>query len=366
MSSMTAANNAALERLASQYQTTEKADEKDAMGKDAFLTMLVAQLKNQDPLNPMDGTEFTAQLAQFSQLESTMQSQKSLEEIKTLMQESASTDVESYIGKEVIAEVDAIEVAGGKAVGGFYTLKEGASVTVNIYDDKGSKVRSVLVGQQEPGSFPIEWDGLYADGKQVADGSYRFDVVAVNGSGVQAVETTVQGAVDGVIYSNGKTYLQVAGTFVDPDSLLKVWKPEEEETPVRPVELVGKDVTATQAVIDFDGEILGKTPGYTLNREDEVRIEIYDSAGKLVKAIQPGKMEADAFHEIGWDGTNEKNITVPPGQYRYRVLTRGATADTQVTGEATGLIWRNGMPYLNIDGALVEPGSVIAVSNPSA
>jgi len=76
-------NNSALENISSSYQSNEKnkTEKEDALGRDTFLTMLVAQLQNQDPLNPMDGTDFSAQLAQFSQLEQLINLNESMETV---------------------------------------------------------------------------------------------------------------------------------------------------------------------------------------------------------------------------------------------------------------------------------------------
>ncbi|MCW7753812.1 hypothetical protein OOT00_07435 [Desulfobotulus sp. H1] len=353
--------NTALSNLASGYQVRED-KEKDPLGREAFLTMLVAQLQNQDPLNPMEGTDFTAQLAQFSQLEATFNTNKTLEEMLKVMQAGSSKDLEAYMGKEILAEVDSIEVSQGKAVGGFYTLEETASVTINIYNEKGEQVRTIPMGQQEAGSYPVSWDARDSGDRQVLDGSYRYDVIAVGPGGISRVQTTVEGTVEGILYANGKAYLQVRGTFVDPASLLKVWEKEAAGPVISPMEYIGREVTAETAGIDFDGKILGTVPGYTLDREDEVLIEIYDSHGNLVKSMYEGTRKGGEFHEISWDGKNTYGTTVDPGVYSYRVLTKGAVADTRVTGDVTGLVYRNGIPYLNMDGHLVASGAVRSVS----
>ncbi|MDY0164039.1 FlgD immunoglobulin-like domain containing protein [Desulfobotulus sp.] len=356
----TTSTNAALAKVAASYKSKED-EKKDPLGREAFLTMLVTQLQHQDPLNPMEGTDFTAQLAQFSQLEATFNTNKALESILAALQTGSSKDLEAYMGKEVLAEIDSIEVSSGKAVGGFYTLEEGAAVTVNIYNESGTLVRSLSLGQQEAGSYPISWDARNSADQQVADGSYRFDVIALGPGGLSRVQTTVEGTVDGILYANGKAYLQVQGTFVDPESLIKVWEKGSTGPVVSPMEFIGRDVLAETAVIDFDGTILGNTPGYTLDRADEVLVEIYDKDGKLVKSLYEGTKSAGENHAISWDGKNSLGITVEAGVYSYRVLTKGAVADTRVSGEVTGLVYRNGTPYLNMDGYLVSSGAVRSV-----
>lgn len=360
MAVQSAGGNAALAKLAGNYKAKEE-EETDPLGRDAFLTMLVAQLQHQDPLNPMDGTDFTAQLAQFSQLEAQFNTNEKLDQMVSSMEEGSSKDLEAYMGKEILAEVDAIEVSGGKAIGGFYTLEEPATINVNIYDNKGQKIRSMVVGYKKEGSYAVEWDGKDAANEKVGDGSYKYEVIAITDKGLSKVQTTVQGAVDGILYSNGKPYLQVNNTFVNPDSLLKIWEPADPGPVISPVDYIGHEVTADSAAIDFNKSFQSKRPGYKLDRNNEVKVEIYDAAGNLVKEVSEGMKSGGTFHEISWNGTDAKGKAVPPGVYHYRVLTKGAFADTSVTGEVSGLIYKNGKPYLNVDGNLVPSGSIRSV-----
>lgn len=354
-------SSATMASIAANYKPREDA-EKDPLGREAFLTMLVTQLQHQDPLNPMEGTDFTAQLAQFSQLEAAFNTNKTLESMLATMQTGSSKDLEAYMGKEVLAEVDSIEVSGGKAVGGFYTLEENASVTVNIYNESGSLVRSLALGQQEAGTYPVSWDARDSGDQQVADGAYQYDVIAVGAGGLSRVQTTVEGTVDGILYANGKAYLQVKDTFVDPESLIRVSEKDSSAPVIRPMEYIGREIAADAALIDFDGKILGNTPTYTLDRQDEVLVEIYDRDGKLVKSLYEGTKSAGEAHAISWDGKNTQGVSVDSGVYSYRVLSKGAVVDMTVSGEVTGLIYRNGTPYLNVDGSLVSPGAVRSVA----
>ena len=115
------AGNSAVNNISNSYQ--QRVTDEDPLGMDAFLTMLVAQLQNQDPLNPMEGTEFSTQLAQFSQLEQAMNTNDNLEKLIETMSEESETNLQDYLGKEVVAAVDSIEVDGGEPVGGYYTVE---------------------------------------------------------------------------------------------------------------------------------------------------------------------------------------------------------------------------------------------------
>ena len=123
MSTQTQATGSnAIQNISNSYVERKKDD--DPMGRDAFMKMLVAQLKNQDPLNPMEGTEFSTQLAQFSQLEQAMNTNKNLEKLIESQSKGEETDLQNYIGKNVVAEVDSMEVDGGEAVGGYFTVEK--------------------------------------------------------------------------------------------------------------------------------------------------------------------------------------------------------------------------------------------------
>ncbi len=97
--------NASLDNIVSGYQSTtaEKSEKDDALGMDAFLTMLVAQLQSQDPLNPMEGSDFSAQLAQFSQLEQLMGLNDSMEALTTSFASDSEKDLVDYVNPFIYA-----------------------------------------------------------------------------------------------------------------------------------------------------------------------------------------------------------------------------------------------------------------------
>lgn len=210
-----------------QLRDSSQATKDDALGKDAFLTMMVAQLKNQDPLNPMEGTDFTSQLAQFSGLEQQITMNSNLTAILDSLNASSENDnIFDFIGKDVVSDGNPVTVSNGKAVsGGFFELEEPATVRVVVYDSTGSVVRQMASGGEliEAGEYNIEWDGKDDQGYTVLDGEYVYDVVAMNEKGEYLdVSTTSQGFVSGVTSTYGKSYLVVDGRRVDPASVATV------------------------------------------------------------------------------------------------------------------------------------------------
>lgn len=213
------------------YYSDQVEEEDDALGKNAFLTMMVAQLKNQDPLNPMDGTDFTAQLAQFSSLEQQITTNTNLDSIlKELSSTNEETNLFNYIGKKVTSDGNPVTLQGGQVVaGGQFTLEESARIQVAVYNSEGTAIRVLSSGSEMigEGTYDIEWDGRDSQGYRVADGEYTYDVIAQNASGEYVEATTsTTGLVSGLSSSGGRAFLVVDDRLVDPSSVETVSLPE--------------------------------------------------------------------------------------------------------------------------------------------
>jgi len=205
----------AVEAISSGSVNSSATIKNDEVGMDQFLTLLVAQMKYQDPLNPLDGTDFTAQLAQFTALEQQFQTNDQLEEILTAVKGQESGYVLDYIGKTVKTLNNAVFVEDGEANAVSYTLDDRAEVTLQIYDEDGNEVRSIYKGWQDAGSHDFDWDGLNNAGSQVDNGTYIVEVDAVDEQGyVVAHQEYVNGEVSGVTYYDGTPYLMIGGKVV--------------------------------------------------------------------------------------------------------------------------------------------------------
>jgi flagellar hook assembly protein FlgD len=210
--------------------TEEKAEKKDPLGRDAFLTMLVAQLRHQDPLNPMEGTDFTAQLAEFSSLEQQFTINDNLEAIKTALEAKPQNNLMEFIGKEVMAESDTISLSNGKTTTGYYTIADPADVAIAIYDKNGSLMQNIYTSQKEAGTYPIQWNGKNLEGITMPDGSYNFEIMALNDIGGQVeTQTAVEGTVTGVTYEKDIPYLQIGKMLIDPSTVTKILLPSEKD-----------------------------------------------------------------------------------------------------------------------------------------
>jgi flagellar basal-body rod modification protein FlgD len=206
--------------------STKKDDE---LGRNQFLKLLVAQLQNQDPMNPLDGTDFSAQLAQFSSLEQMFNMNDALAKIQQSLEAQGSENVLDYIGKTVVSgDNDTIFVNNGKPVGGTYNLETRADVTVKIYDSNGYEVCTMPCGWQDPGEHFVGWNGTDSNGDIVNDGDYTYTIEARNEQGYAVpVESYLVGEVTGVTYSNGKSFLMIGDKLIAADNIVEVRKSTE-------------------------------------------------------------------------------------------------------------------------------------------
>lgn len=145
---------------------------------DRFLKLLVTQLRNQDPMNPMENAELTMQLAQMSTVEGINNLNGSLAALLDSYRNSQTLQAATLIDRQVLVDGDYIQLAGGLG-GGAVELQQAADqMRVDILDAHGQAVRSLDLGQSPAGLQRFAWDGLDAFGKPVADGVYRFAVSA--------------------------------------------------------------------------------------------------------------------------------------------------------------------------------------------
>ena len=205
-------------RVEEQKNYTNKANE--TMGKEQFLTLLLAQLKHQDPLNPMEGTEFSAQLAQFSSLEQLVNMNNKLESLETVQQGSNRLQALNLIGKEVEASGDILSLKEGGMAKGIFSIGEWAECVVRIFNQDGTQVRQLNLGGLNPGEHEFMWDGKDLRSEQMIAGAYHFKILAVNAQGeTLSVETRVQGRVDSINLENADPILYVGEMALTLDQI---------------------------------------------------------------------------------------------------------------------------------------------------
>jgi flagellar basal-body rod modification protein FlgD len=189
----------------------------------------VTQLQNQDPLNPADSTEFTAQLATFSSLEELQNINTALEDIGATQTVLTNSQAVDYIGQTITAIGDQFTVMD-EATGplNFNLDGDAAGVYVKIYNQYGEFVRDIELGPMPAGQNSATWDGLDQYGLQAPDGVYHFEVMAVDEEGAMVNATAfTQGTVTGVVYQNGLAYLIAGDQEIPLGNVVEVFEPEE-------------------------------------------------------------------------------------------------------------------------------------------
>ncbi len=145
---------------------------------DRFLKLLVTQMKNQDPLNPMDNAQVTSQMAQLSTVSGIDKLNATLQALSDSMSAGQSMQAASMIGHGVLVPGKGIDLANGSAVGGFDLPQSVDNVKISINDKAGALVRTIQLGAQPVGMGHWQWDGRNDAGANAADGSYTFTVDA--------------------------------------------------------------------------------------------------------------------------------------------------------------------------------------------
>lgn len=208
-SSALASSSATSSTTSSSGLTTSSADDLQ----DEFLTLLVAQMKNQDPTNPMDNSQLTSQLAQISTLSGIEKLNTTLGSISGQIDDSQQLQASSLIGHGVMVTGSTV-LAGSGATTPFGVELEQASTstTATITDSTGKVVQTIDLGALSAGVHTFSWDGTTSDGSTVADGSYTVTVTAANGSTQLTAQPLQYALVNGITSSSSGNLLDL-GTY---------------------------------------------------------------------------------------------------------------------------------------------------------
>lgn len=195
---------------------TAKADltakgSKDELGQSDFLNLMITQLTNQDPTNPVDNEQFVAQMAQFSTLTGIQELNSSFATLSQTLLQGQTLEAASLVGKEVLTPASSIALSEeGQGVSGAVDLDASANqVTVDIQNASGQLVRSLDLGAQSAGLIDFAWDGLLEDGTAAPAGTYSFSINATRNGETEALETLLEGQVKSVSMDSGKGGVQL-------------------------------------------------------------------------------------------------------------------------------------------------------------
>jgi len=194
---------------------------------DDFLKLLIAQLQNQDPLQPMDNQQFAVQLATFNSLSQLIDIDSKLGSLQTAQGTTNQFNAASLIGKEITTNGNTLSLQSGTPATIGYQLGGNASkVVVNIQDSGGGLVRQLTLGPRNAGSQTVAWDGKNDAGNAVPAGVYAFEINAfdINGKQVSA-SGQVQGVVTGVSLNGSEPLLDIGDVQVPLSSVTNVRTP---------------------------------------------------------------------------------------------------------------------------------------------
>ena len=187
-----------------------------------FMQLLVAQIQNQDPLNPMDNTEFTSQLTQFTMLEELEAMNAKLDDNLLMGQSINNTAMLGLVGRSVTVEGNRIDVSDGETTESMVAAATAGLARVEVTDETGHVV-ATYVTEVEAGLNDVSWDGRLADGTRAADGAYTITVTVADAAGSEVPFTTLMtGPVQGLRYENNMPVVMVGGLEFFVSEIYKV------------------------------------------------------------------------------------------------------------------------------------------------
>ena len=202
---------------------------------DTFMKLLTTQMKNQDPLSPMDSTQFTQQLVQMTSVEQQLLTNDLLEKVIQNTGSGIQTAI-SLLGREVTAAGDQTTIRGGQANWSYDLGKDAAMVKLEVLDAAGNTLHATTIDKADElkaGQHSFNWNGKDLAGKQLPDGGpYTLRITATD-SDLKAVETTtrIKGVVTGVEQADGKTLITVNGVKLQWEKVTSVAQVSSEAPP---------------------------------------------------------------------------------------------------------------------------------------
>ena len=211
---MSVINPANAPDVLSQYRLDqEQTGKKNELGKNEFMELMIAQLKNQNPLEPQDNGEFISQLAQFSSLEEIQSLAGSVDDVASQFRSTQALQASAMVGRTVLAPSNTgVLGASGEISGNVEVPASTSGLRVSIENGAGERVRQIDLGSQQAGVTGFNWDGKDGNGNSLPPGPYRIVAEASYPDGQQQLGTMVSANVDSVsLGQGGSVTLNLAG-----------------------------------------------------------------------------------------------------------------------------------------------------------
>lgn len=174
------------------------------LGQDEFLELMMAQLKHQDPMKPMENGEFLGQMAQFSTVSGIEDMQTSLETMTSTFTSQQTLQSTQLVGHEVLVENDSMSLEASGETGGSFELEASSgNVKMDISDGSGKVIRQISLGEFSSGRHDFTWDGLNDSGERMAAGNYTVSINAAEGDTFTSATVLTSRIIDSVEFGSG-------------------------------------------------------------------------------------------------------------------------------------------------------------------
>lgn len=200
-------------------------DRKTDLDKDAFFKLMLTQMKNQDPTNPMQSHEMAAHLAQFTSLEQMSNINANIEALRKSQEPNTGFEALNFIGKSISADSSKVfRNASDKSHDlRFRMMKDATEVKIHIRDTAGNPIRTLNAGQRTKGEAVVSWNGITDQGLKAREGDYVVSIEAKDGEGKKVgVETNVAGKITGVNFTAKGPVLMIGDQTVFLSDVKKI------------------------------------------------------------------------------------------------------------------------------------------------
>jgi len=199
-----------------------KTAQKQQLGQEEFLNLMMTQLKNQDPFKPMESGEFLGQLAQFGTVQGLAGLQNSFNSLASSLVSNQALQAASLVGRSALVASNKAMLAGGGVVEGAVDVPATTgNVKIEIRDSAGQVVRNLELGSQNAGLVRFEWDGVTNDGEPAPAGTYTVAATYQRDKGSEAADTFVAAPIDSVLFSSNGFAVQLRGLGEVPFSTVR-------------------------------------------------------------------------------------------------------------------------------------------------
>ena len=355
------------------------------MGKDDFLMLLVTQLRYQDPLNPMDNTEFVSQLAQFRALESNTNIEKAIQNLDQSFkgtvdaqtysaQSITNSGAVSLIGKSVRMRQTTLEwyAKAGESVPLQVHLGNATAGIVEIVDKDGEVVKTLEASEKDKqNSVHLVWDGTNDTGQVAKPGTYGIRIQGQESNA--ALYAYVQDVVEGVRFSETGALVKIGGKEISIGNVLDVSMGNGSSaatsfSPSTAVSLLGKEIRVRRESLTYnqlDNEIVTAT--INAGSRQQVRVNLTDSSGNVVFSTTV-QADSNGIAQLVWNGETVMGQYAPAGIYQIRI--EGQKDDPSLyaflDGVVDGVTNLGGNAQIRVNGTVIDISDIVDIAERSA